>query len=366
MEPLLSPGLRDRTGSNLAKGVLAGIGAFLGVLFCYLFVIIFLPVLPVTKQPIPGRAEGDDEGQERPQQRQDVEFPVGGSTVRGWLYLPEAAAGPVPCVVMSHGFAGTKDALLERYALRFVQAGLAAFTYDYRHFGESDGEPRQLFAMTYQLDDLRAAIGYARGRKEIDPARIALWGTSASGGYGLAIAAEDERIAAVIAQAAGIDHDADSKLYMERAGMGHFLRLFMHAQRDKGRSRFGLSPHLIPAVGRPGTLAMHNAPGAFEGYARLMRESRTFKNEICARALLMPHGPDAIKCSHKVHCPVLFLACENDNLVAPDSYRRSAEILGQRAEVRTYPIGHFDIYEGEWFQQAVAAQVDFLARHLGL
>ena len=29
-----------------------------------------------------------------------------------------------------------------------------------------------------------------------------------------------------------------------------------------------------------------------------------------------------------------------------------------------YPIGHFEIYTGEWFERAVSRQAEFLARHL--
>ena len=36
-----------------------------------------------------------------------------------------------------------------------------------------------------------------------------------------------------------------------------------------------------------------------------------------------------------------------------------------RAEVRTYPIGHFDIYTGHPFEQAIADQLHFLRRHVG-
>jgi hypothetical protein len=38
---------------------------------------------------------------------------------------------------------------------------------------------------------------------------------------------------------------------------------------------------------------------------------------------------------------------------------------GRDVEVRTYPIGHFEIYFGEWFERAMADQLDFLRRHLG-
>jgi uncharacterized protein len=33
--------------------------------------------------------------------------------------------------------------------------------------------------------------------------------------------------------------------------------------------------------------------------------------------------------------------------------------------VRTYPIGHFDLYRGPAFEKAVADQLLFLTRHLG-
>ncbi len=346
------------------KGVLSGFFLLVAAVVGYLAVIIFAPVLSVRKQPLPGRKEGAN-GRELPASRQDVQFSVGGTIIRAWLYLPEDTSQPVPCIVMNQGFGGTKDCILERYALRFIETGTAVLTFDYRHFGDSDGEPRQLYDVAYQLDDLRAAIAYARSRREIDPGKIILWGTSASGGYGLVIAGEDAGIAAVIAQCAGIDHEADSKIFMEREGYGWFARLFVHAQRDKGRSRFGLSPHTIPIAGQPGTLAMLNAPGTFDGYARLMEESATFKNEVCARLLLMGHGRDPIEAAQDVRCPVLFLVCEHDNLAAPDSHVKAAQALGDKALVTSYPIGHFDIYEGQYFEEALNEQIAFLQEVCG-
>ena len=37
--------------------------------------------------------------------------------------------------------------------------------FDYRHFGGSAGEPRQLLDIRQQQDDYRAAVGYARAPK---------------------------------------------------------------------------------------------------------------------------------------------------------------------------------------------------------
>ncbi len=49
-----------------------------------------------------------------------------------------------------------------------------------------------------------------------------------------------------------------------------------------------------------------------------------------------------------------------DNTVAPDTYTSVVETLGEKATVIKFPIGHFDIYHGEYFEKAVAAQVKFI------
>ena len=41
-------------------------------------------------------------------QREDLTFPSGEDTCAAWLYRPDGAAGPVPCVVMAHGFTATR------------------------------------------------------------------------------------------------------------------------------------------------------------------------------------------------------------------------------------------------------------------
>lgn len=108
---------------------------------------------------------------------------------------------------------------------------------------------------------------------------------------------------------------------------------------------------------------MHNAPGAYEGYVRMAEVSETFQNEICARSLLTGHGPDPVEAAHRVCCPTLLLVCEYDNLVSPDSHVRAAQILGEKVQVEKYPIGHFDIYEGQHFEKAVDTKIAFLRAH---
>lgn len=50
----------------------------------------------------------------------------------------------------------------------------------------------QVYSISNQIEDLKGAIRFARDQREVDPEKIALWGTSAGGGYGMIIAAEDK------------------------------------------------------------------------------------------------------------------------------------------------------------------------------
>ena len=110
--------------------------------------------------------------------RGELRFSCGDTTCAADLYLPANATERPPCVVMGHGFTGTRDLGLASYATRFAAAGVAALVFDYRHFGTSGGEPRQLLSVPEQLEDWRAAIAFARTCPELDPERIAIWGTS--------------------------------------------------------------------------------------------------------------------------------------------------------------------------------------------
>ena len=113
--------------------------------------------------------------------RQDVTLP---GEIAAWLYRPEGAEA---CVVMAHGLSAVRDMRLPAYAERFAAAGLAVLLFDYRGFGASGGEPRQVADIGAQLDDWRTAIAYAREFK-----RVGLFGSSFAGGHVLELAAKED------------------------------------------------------------------------------------------------------------------------------------------------------------------------------
>jgi uncharacterized protein len=100
--------------------------------------------------------------------------------------------------ILAHGFSGTMDRLVP-HAERFAADSIAALVFDYRGFGESGGEPRQVVDLPAQHQDIRAAIAWVRGRDDLDPNRVALWGNSLGGAHVISVAAAT-RIGAVVAQ----------------------------------------------------------------------------------------------------------------------------------------------------------------------
>jgi dienelactone hydrolase len=289
--------------------------------------------------------------------RTDVTFTSDGTRCAAWLYRPEAAAGPVPCVVLAHGFTATRGARLDAYAERFAQAGLAALVFDYRHFGDSDGEPRQLLDIRRQLADWRAAVDCARGLEGVDPDRIAVWGSSFSGGHVMETAAADGRIAAVVAQAPF----ADGIAVLAAANPKAAAKITALALRDEARARLGRPPLLAPAVGPPGSAAAMTSPDAEPGFRAIAPPG--WRNAFTPRVMLRIGFYRPGRKAARIGCPVLVCVCDDDAITPARPALRAAE-AAPRGEVRRYPIGHFDIYLGEWFERTVADQTAFLARHL--
>ena len=133
--------------------------------------------------------------------RTDIDFKTeDGVTLRGWLYVPDQARGPVPAVVMAHGFSAVKEMYLDRYAETFAAGGLAALVFDNRGFGASDGQPRQHIDPWQQVRDYRDAMTFAGTLAQVDASRLGVWGSSYSGGHVLVLGAIDRRIKCVVSK----------------------------------------------------------------------------------------------------------------------------------------------------------------------
>lgn len=248
---------------------------------------------------------------------------------------------------------------LDAFAARFSAAGYACLVFDYRHFGDSEGQPRQLLDIKLQLADWAAAIAFARTLPGIDTDRIALWGTSFGGGHVIESAARLPGIAAAIAQCPFTDGIASVRAINPLTA----ARITARALRDTVGARLGRDPVMIATAGRPGDVAMMTAPDSYPGYLALVPDGEELRNEVAARiGVKLPlYRPG--RSAANIKCPILFCVCESDTVAPAQATLRHAA-KAPRGEIKRYPEGHFAIYLGAAFERVVADQIAFLDRHL--
>lgn len=263
---------------------------------------------------------------------------------------------------MAHGVGGTRDSSLLPFAEAFAEAGVDALLFDYRRFGDSTGEPRQLARPADHRDDYRAAVAFARGLEGVDPDRIVLWGTSWSGGHVVYVAADDPRIAAVISHTPDLD-GARTLLQIARyADLGQLARVTWEGIKDLAGAVRGRPPHMIPLVAPPGEVAAMTSEDAEAGYQAIAGPN--WRNEVSARAVIDEIRNRAITRMDRLQCPILVQIADGDTIAPPAQARAAAWRAKGHVEVREHPCLHFDVYLGEWRDRSIADQLHFLRRHL--
>jgi fermentation-respiration switch protein FrsA (DUF1100 family) len=124
---------------------------------------------------------------------EEVSFPTeDGLRLDGW-FLPAAAAGRGPAVLVCNGNAGNRS-LRAPLAAALARAGLAVLLFDYRGYAANPGRPTEPGLAA----DARAAAAYLAGRPEVDPARLVYFGESLGAAVALRLASERPPAALVL------------------------------------------------------------------------------------------------------------------------------------------------------------------------
>lgn len=292
--------------------------------------------------------------------RRRVRFTSGGESCAAWHYPGTNGA----CVVMAAGGGITKEPGTDRFAARFHAEGFSVLAIDYRHLGESGGQPRQVVRIGEQVADLEAAIRHAGSLPGVDPDKIACWGFSLSGGHLFRIAARTPGVAAVILQSPVADNLVASPRALRHETLAVALRFPMVAIADAIGGLFGRSPRVIPLAGPRGTMAMLSTPDALDGVRALNPDGRyrEWQQTIAARSVLplMTYRPGRAAASAR--CPMLMIICADDQTALAGPARRAAG-RAPEAEVVVVPGGHYAPFLDQ-HEQVVAAELDFLRRRL--
>jgi pimeloyl-ACP methyl ester carboxylesterase len=185
----------------------------------------------------------------------------------------------------------------------------------------------------------------------VDPARLAVWGFSLSGGHVLPVAARHPRLAAAVAQTPLVDGPAASRAAARYQGPIGLLRRALFNQ-------------LVPLAAAPGTVALLNTPDAIDADRALNPGNRypEWRQEIAARSALRIGFYRPARYASRVGCPLLVLVCDDDRSALAGPAVRVAR-RAPAAELVRIPGGHYEPFL-DGHEPAVEAELSFLRRHL--
>ncbi|KAF8865660.1 alpha/beta superfamily hydrolase [Acephala macrosclerotiorum] len=244
-----------------------------------------------------------------------------------------SATSKAPCIIMSHGFSGIKLQNLNNFAQRFQGEGWNTLIHDNRNVGGSNGLPGNEIDLTYQ----------------VDPTKIAYWGTSLLGGNVICAAAIDKRIKAAIPQTPFVSGEIHTKplvktlpaIFANRAGI-----------RDGNPSAtIPISPESLEEAESGRSIEILNSPAAFDFMEDMKKIGGNWKNEVTLQSMfnLMANEPKSF--IHRI-APTAFLM-----IVVDDN-----EIPKQIHVVKGY--SHFGVHSSLGLQENIKVRIDFLRKNL--
>lgn len=287
--------------------------------------------------------------------REDLDFYSKGTRCAAWFYLPETEGKP-PVIVMAHGLGGTRELRLNEYAERFAAAGYAVYLFDYRNYGASDGNKRQLINVRMQLEDWKNAIEFIKKDDRVDNEKLLLFGTSFSGGHVVWLTAHRDDVKATVAQCPYTNTMATIGV----VGLRYILRKAPFVIADVLTCVTGYHPVMLKLSTWSGENAFMEAD---EALTKRYIGDADFINEAPARTLLefVKYSPGRF--FGRIGTPICVAACAKDMLAPAEKTLRLAR-KAKDPTCRKYDCGHFEIYLPPFFEEVVKEYTDFYDRAL--
>jgi len=241
---------------------------------------------------------------------------------------------------------------------KLCAAGYACLCFDYRGWGDSEGKQRGWVMPQWQVEDIRNGITYMQTRPEIDPNRIATYGSGGTGGgNAIYVAAIDQRVKCAVCYL-GVSNGRDWLHSMRREY--EWVDYLKRIEGDRKKRVLTGSGEIVSAREE----IMVQTPE---------RQTTTIKKEVadkipqqmplqCAEALI-EYSPEEVV--HKI-APraTLFIAVENDAVTPEEQSIRLYERAGEPKKLVLYrQTTHYGIYN-DYFNDVAANVVDWYNRHL--
>jgi fermentation-respiration switch protein FrsA (DUF1100 family) len=299
-----------------------------------------------------------------------VRFRSGQDTIAGVLTRPDRVTGDLPLVIMAGGWCYTKEVVIPHYAKHFHGVGCATLRFDYRHFGESTGEPRQHIDPSSQIEDYRNALSFAETLAGIDMSKTGLWGISYSGGHVLVVAALDHRPAFAISTVPVIDGFQTMRRNHGEARFKTLLKLI--ADDRKNRFTTGAWSALMAMSPKESDAEMSAwpFPSVYAGFMPIKaREAPLHEHVNTIQSVENLLAYRAIPYAREIYeTPVMVALAHGDNITSHDLEIDAFNAIPNPDKVLASVRGvtHMSIYtDTSHLDKVGAVQAAWLARKLG-
>jgi len=140
-----------------------------------------------------------------------ISFKSEGLNLVGNLYYPKNydTSKTYPAIVVSGSWTTVKEQMAGLYAQKLANEGFITLAFDFRNFGESEGEPRFFESPQLKKEDVKNAVSYLTSLNEVNIDKIGAFGVCAGAMYTLMASAEDDRIKSVSTVASWL-HDTEA------------------------------------------------------------------------------------------------------------------------------------------------------------
>ncbi len=262
-----------------------------------------------------------------------------------------------PGVILCQGYAGLKEALMPAVAERLAAAGYVTLRFDYRGFGESEG-PRHRLIPLEQIEDIRNGLTCLAVREEVDPDRLAIWGTSFGGAHAAYAAAVDERVRCIVSVVGVGDGERWLRCLRREWEWQEFLK---ELDDDRnGRVLSGQSRRVHPYH------IMETTPEGWEFWKETVAANPE-RGEVempleCADAII-EYKPEAA--AHEIGCPALYVSAELDTLTPLEEQLNLYESSPEPKDYVVVPdVNHHDIYKEPHLSHLLGLSVAWFDQYL--
>jgi fermentation-respiration switch protein FrsA (DUF1100 family) len=292
-------------------------------------------------------------------QKEKVHFQSEGLKVVGNLFRPRNfREGDVssPAILVAGAMTGVKEQAAGHYAERIAKDGYMTLALDHRHFGESEGDPRQHEDPAKKIEDFKNAISFLSSLNGVDRERIGVCGISMGGGYMLQLAAFDRRIKAVSIVASGLNL-ADTLLEMlGNEGFVNFLKGFNNARQkhfETGEVQY------IPAVATDNKPAAMMGDEPFDYYGTSRAWSPGWVNRYTTESMENLMSFNAVPFARHVSpTPLLVVHGKNDKYCLPKFAQEVYDSAGEPKEILWLDTkNHIDLYDNEKYVSPAISKI---------